>query len=197
MDNEYDNTRVEERTLQNQASYISPYSPELRLPLPAPNAPIDDKEQPSIYVMVHCTKDGRPPTNREYMDCLRKMRSYTAYFDSPNNPLWTSCDKAALEIDSLPGLPPARDWTRDSDIWGVDDNGNTIKHPRRYARNKSQRSSICNFIVAMDDRLREIPQAMADEPLKWSLCYVGWSRTPEIRKVAQYTHSGNDCAVKK
>jgi hypothetical protein len=53
------------------------------------------------------------------------------------------------------------------------------------------------FIEQLELRLRYIPSSRRNDPVPWSLCYIGWTRQAEVRKFQHYAHAGADGAVRK
>jgi hypothetical protein len=170
----------------------------LRLPTPPQGSSPSSYENPVIYALVHCTHYGVTPTKSEYLKCLEMMKLYAAWYDSDLDPKWIAADKHASLTDYAVGLKPHRDWKElDDEIWKVDDDGHDIPHPRRYRRNHAQKQKIMKFIEQLEDRLAHIPGWKQDDPIPWSLCYIGWTRTPDGRKKQHYAHAGADGAVRK
>ncbi|KAN0089758.1 hypothetical protein V8E51_020018 [Hyaloscypha variabilis] len=172
-----------------------PRDTSLRLPLPPPSSMCN--ENPVIYSLFHSDRLGVTPTKAEYITCLDKMKLYTAWYDSDKDRRWIDADDLARQIDYAPGVRPSRDWQDLNDVtWKLDDNGNDIPHPRRYRRNQSQKQKIMKFIEQLELRLRYIPSSRRNDPVPWSLCYIGWTRQAEVRKFQHYAHAGADGAVR-
>jgi hypothetical protein len=155
-------------------------------------------ENPIIYALVHSDYTGVTPTKLEYLACLQKMKAYAKWYDSDKDPNWVTADKLARCIDYAKGLKPYRDWLDLNEVaWTLDEDGNKIPHARRYRKNHAQKQKIMKFAEELEIRLERIPQSQQNKPVPWSPCYIGWTRTPELRKATHYSHSGDDGVVRK
>jgi hypothetical protein len=159
---------------------------------------IEDPERlgvPGIYALVHCTKEGRTPTANEYLQAINIMEDYIAQPQNSNS--WARLDAIAKEIDE--GHVPERDWSRGAKgearkQWTHKNNVPKL-HPRRYYTNESARGQIRSAIVALKACLLKIDTSKRDQPLDWSLVYVGW--TPRDDRINEHnSHYGTGTAVK-
>jgi hypothetical protein len=109
--------------------------------------------------------------------------------------VWKTADKNAAEIDSASPEIEERKWkgaTTGSDV----DNWMNGEHPRRYdSDSELSEKEICRFIEKFRERLDCIDDALANEPIPWSISYVGWASPLDSRRDEHLTHSHLGSAI--
>ncbi|KAF7910253.1 hypothetical protein EAE99_011300 [Botrytis elliptica] len=125
-----------------------------------------------------------------------------------DNDQWIKADKLAKKVDYA---SPHRDGNGNNDSrvrdWSAATRGKVLEqwtrknaenilHPRRYAVNESQVEQIRTWIKAMKSRLSQIPQSKSDDPVQFSVTYIGWSRKEFRRKQEHEQHTGLQQPVK-
>jgi hypothetical protein len=152
------------------------------------------KEKPEVYSLVHCKANGTTPSKSEYIRVLDRMEEYnTTYFTTPTE--WARADQNAAEIDSASPEIEGRKW-KGATTGCRADKWMTGKHPRRYSsHSEHSEKEICRFIENFRERQAGIDDKKADEPIPWSIAYVGWARTLDSRRDQHFTHSGLSSAI--
>ncbi|TGO08588.1 hypothetical protein BTUL_0201g00020 [Botrytis tulipae] len=136
-----------------------------------------------IYVMVHCTAGGVPPTKNQYIKIIEEVEKYIKVYQQDSQE-WVAADQIARRIDfASPGGD--RDWSgagkgKTLDEW-TKRNGVRILHPRRYAVNDSRIRQIQEWVNAIKPRLAGM-SGRGDIPLKFSLTYIGSTIAENRRK---------------
>ncbi|TGO10791.1 hypothetical protein BTUL_0125g00040 [Botrytis tulipae] len=171
-------------TLINQPEAHFNLPKQHRINLMGPDA---KQERPVIYVLVHCSAAGLPPTKNQYLKVLQDMEKYNALHFLGSD--WEEADAIAKSIDYAETNIHQRDWsaaTRNKAMekWTINSSGSPKPHPRRYSSDKFRRK-ITEFIQALRKRLTCIPDEDNDKPLSWSIVYSGWSRL-ELRRQIQH-----------
>jgi hypothetical protein len=188
---------------QGHTIFQRPTPKELRLPfqhwIKVPALTPHDEERPVIYGLILSSEKGSLPSVRNVLKCVHLMNDYVATFAN-DSVHWTEMDELALEIDEMSsGKEVERNW-RPSEAqrkhWTQNARG-PILHPRRYARNKSNREAISDFTQRLIRVLRALGQDRLDESLPWTLVDIGWSYKPIKRRQSHYDHEGKDHVVKK
>jgi hypothetical protein len=157
-------------------------SPDKSLRLPNDiNSDGQSEEKPCVYALVHCKLDGTIPSKNQYLLILERMEEYNTTFFSDLKG-WKTADQNAAEIDKASPEIEERMWKGATTGSGADKwmNG---KYPRRYcSRSENSAKEIDRFIEKFRERLACIDDSEADEPIPWSVSYVGWARTLDTRK---------------
>lgn len=173
--------------------FKNPTNPQLRLPNQH-HVALSGKERPRCYVVVQCSSNGTPPTKRNYLEAIGYMKDYIR--EPLMSSAWPILDSLAKSIDYH--SPPNRDWSGECNgkslLKWTEVKGMKIDHPRRYCRNPSQRSQIRQWINEMEKRLAKINDL--DEPLPWSMAYIGWTRCEKSREKDHEHHLGEASQVK-
>ncbi|KAE9376237.1 hypothetical protein N431DRAFT_529050 [Stipitochalara longipes BDJ] len=158
------------------------------------------EERPVIYALSLGDKNGLAPTKEVLSKVLRQMELYIAEY--PNNRLrkWQEADKTAREIDFFSPKDRDRDWSggtrgEQAKLWQLDNHKQQRPHPRRYCITHEVRSEVKKLIKITRTRLANIPDSQKNDPLPWSLVYIGWTRLERRRVQEHHNHHGNASAV--
>jgi hypothetical protein len=106
--------------------------------------------------------------------------------------IWNQLDSAAAKVDNAKPKASDRDWTKGNRKPDKD----AEEHYRRYASNEAQKIKIRHFLENIRDRLAQVPDGAKNQPLPFSLPYVGWSRVVDKRSEQHNEHQGGS-AIKK
>ena len=110
------------------------------------------------------------------------LASYTEDFP-PGDDRWKAADMMAAKIDEAsPG--GTRTWTKE----GRKPKGKTPHHRGYLKKGTASKNSIRNFIQVTRSRLAKIDVSKAQEPLPWSVVYVGWTRKEGQRLMQRERH---------
>lgn len=143
-------------------------------------------DRPSIYCLALCDQFGKTPSKRQLLRAIEYMEAYCQLpADSGPESEAAVCD-FRLDIDSVQSGDPSRVWVTKGRLAA-----------QRQAPNEEQRTAVAVFCRVTRARLELIPDEDLENPITWSVTYVGWSSTPERREKEHKRHNLNDSYVKR